>query len=1663
MRKLLLLISAMFVWMGVFAQGTLPYSDSFESYTTGGYLAVQSPTWWTTWGNTPGTGNDGHISVAFAHTGTKSAVADSTSSSVQTDQILKLGNKTTGAYELKWFMYIETDKCGYYNIQHFQSPGTEWACEIYFRTNGTGQLLAGSATAYTFTYPKATWFEVKHLIDLDNDDIKMYVNGVLVHEWPFHYQAGGTTGTKQLGGVDFFSGSHTSTPVERPRYYFDDVSYSSYVAPSDPIIGVAPASLTATLQTGQTQTQQLTISNTGVANLTFNADVILNSDAPGVTPVVILTDNQNRTSRTLRNCVADPYPHASSSPLVKDAPGATAILHYDGDNSSAIGWNSPPITVTVAARFPNYMTLPNAGMNLESVDVYVNQLNATGSNLMTVKIYGSGTTYEPGPVITTQTFTPVGAAWEHVVLTTPVLVTGQDLWIGYQFTQTDASIYIPGTDAGPNNVNGDFLSTGVGWSHLSSNPLLTRNWNIRGNLSGTPFPQWLSLNPISGTVVPSGNQLVDVTFNSTNLSVGTYQGIVRVWSNDPVTPQVDVPVTLNVLASVCPAPSLLTVTNVTATGASIGWTSAAEVQIDYAPGAHTAGTGTIVSGVFSSPYALTGLSSLTSYQAYVRQVCGVGNYSPWAGPLTFTTLEEYVTTVYPFNIVDGTGYITNGSFIKKGPWMNASATVNDTSGRGYVKFDISSLPLNAVITKATLNYYYFGGSGTSTAVNNIYALSNDPVTTSGVTLHSDCGDGAPLWSGTWSGTAPLWFNSPLNSTGMGYITDQLASGWAGFGITRVSTSLFRFAGYNDATYKPYLQLEYHVVTTPVFSVSPASKDFEGVNLGIQSLPQTFTVKNAGSGTITVDVLALEGADASQFVLTDGTTYSKVLGPGASYTVSVVFKPTSAGVKTANLKITESEIDHLVSLTGTGYLNGPQNLTATPVIGPYVNLSWAAPLPLEEIRYDDNTVDTYYWLSSPTTTLQRFYTKITIPANGTLTNIGVLSRSTSPSPWNSISLCPDNGGIPNLTSPVQTYLNVPVNSASGEWILESLTTPLAVTAGQVFYIVTQWPAGSTVGPTVGTDTYSNHYRCAYSSNGGVLWTPFPYNLMMRAYMNVTGDNSSSQPVVLTSGPEMEGMQNLPLLTVNMPPKHHAGMTAASIAAPAVVAPSSPAKSFTNYTIHRGTVSGTWTSTFSGISGTTYQDVTTAPTTLYYYMVSAEYSNGTAVSNIANATTFEICPVPTSLIATGITTNSATLGWTGNGTTAWEIEWGPVGFTQGSGTTITGVTNPYVLSGLSSGNSYTFYVRSSCGGGSFSSWSVSYTFMTVCGVFSAPFAQDFELTTFPPACWSRSTTASTWSRSTDASGYGNGTASAFADFYDFTGGTTFDLMTLNFNASALYAPVLKFDYAYATYDATYIDSLKVMYSVDNGSTYALLLAMPGGTTGILNTGGTAADPFIPTAAQWGTQTLTLPAGANMIKFTGISAYGNNLFIDNVKVEATIPVVPVNTTVTGNVTTGQSKCYNATNTITVGGTAPLTLASGASVTLIAGVDIHFLPSVTVVNGGYLHGYIALNGPWCTTPGMPAVAAGQQETTPVLDRTFFSIFPNPTNGNFTLVQKGDMQYGNVKVEIYGMRGDRVLASQMIGEKSHEFTTSSLPVGLYFVKVVADHYTETIKLIKTR
>lgn len=104
----------------------------------------------------------------------------------------------------------------------------------------------------------------------------------------------------------------------------------------------------------------------------------------------------------------------------------------------------------------------------------------------------------------------------------------------------------------------------------------------------------------------------------------------------------------------------------------------------------------------------------------------------------------------------------------------------------------------------------------------------------------------------------------------------------------------------------------------------------------------------------------------------------------------------------------------------------------------------------------------------------------------------------------------------------------------------------------------------------------------------------------------------------------------------------------------------------------------------------------------------------------------CPDPSAGVASNLTTTSADLGWTENGTaTTWNVEYGVAGFTLGSGTLISGTTsNPVTASPLSSGTAYQFYVQSDCGGGDLSAWVGPFSFTTVCGSFSVPFNEGFE---------------------------------------------------------------------------------------------------------------------------------------------------------------------------------------------------------------------------------------------------------------------------------------------------------------------------------------------------
>ncbi|NNC95172.1 MAG: fibronectin type III domain-containing protein [Chitinophagales bacterium] len=81
----------------------------------------------------------------------------------------------------------------------------------------------------------------------------------------------------------------------------------------------------------------------------------------------------------------------------------------------------------------------------------------------------------------------------------------------------------------------------------------------------------------------------------------------------------------------------------------------------------------------------------------------------------------------------------------------------------------------------------------------------------------------------------------------------------------------------------------------------------------------------------------------------------------------------------------------------------------------------------------------------------------------------------------------------------------------------------------------------------------------------------------------------------------------------------------------------------------------------------------------------------------------CNTPTNLTLTDVTSTTVTFNWSENNETAWEIEYGPSGFSIGTGTVIQTSQSNYEITGLQPATTYEIYVRANCGTDGFSDYS------------------------------------------------------------------------------------------------------------------------------------------------------------------------------------------------------------------------------------------------------------------------------------------------------------------------------------------------------------------------
>jgi hypothetical protein len=236
--------------------------------------------------------------------------------------------------------------------------------------------------------------------------------------------------------------------------------------------------------------------------------------------------------------------------------------------------------------------------------------------------------------------------------------------------------------------------------------------------------------------------------------------------------------------------------------------------------------------------------------------------------------------------------------------------------------------------------------------------------------------------------------------------------------------------------------------------------------------------------------------------------------------------------------------------------------------------------------------------------------------------------------------------------------------------------------------------------------------------------------------------------------------------------------------------------------------------------------------------------------------------------------------------------PLTLTPGSDTTL----NLAAITGAA-GN-HTFLVYTSAPNGTTDNFLYNDTLRSYinihAGTATLPLSESFTSATFPPTGWlianPNGDPVNSWTR--DATSGFTAAGAAFFDNYNINQiGTLDDIITPAIDLGSAGGAVLTFRVANAVYDAVDVstwDGLEVYVSGNGGKTYSLAYKKTGNqfTTVAASTDAFTATPSEP--SKWREETIALtpyiiPGQKMIIKFRNTNAFGNNTYIDDIKINA------------------------------------------------------------------------------------------------------------------------------------------------------------------------------------
>ena len=324
-----------------------------------------------------------------------------------------------------------------------------------------------------------------------------------------------------------------------------------------PVVGVAPEAISTALPPLGARTKTLTIWNTGGSDLQWTTGTnIVSAVAPG-TYVELGKDEEDVRDGILGSGGPDAFGYRWKD---SDAPGGptfdwvdirsvgTPITSLDGDDENAAG-------IPIGFAFPFY------GNSFTTVNVTTNgwlSFTSTRTTFTNQPLPNTGTTVPENLVApfwddlhfraTNRAYyyndgTKFIVQWTEVDrITTGSQLTFQALLypdgrIRYQYLTMNSPLLTSATIGIQNAARDDGLTV------VYNAPYIHDNMAIEF----TRIPEWMRVSPTGGTIPAGGSREITVAFVApAELADGVHEGSIVVSSNDPYTPQVTVPVRLNV-------------------------------------------------------------------------------------------------------------------------------------------------------------------------------------------------------------------------------------------------------------------------------------------------------------------------------------------------------------------------------------------------------------------------------------------------------------------------------------------------------------------------------------------------------------------------------------------------------------------------------------------------------------------------------------------------------------------------------------------------------------------------------------------------------------------------------------------------------------------------------------------------------------------------------------------------------------------------------------------------------------------------------------------------------------------------------------------------------------------------------------------------------------